>query len=218
MQCERCRAEHRPADLYDGDLCRDCAEAAGVDTADPPPPPREVSAPRPAPAPRPAAVTAVAPPAASPRWRDRAELLETFEQRDERLAALPGGKVDRAGRGRKATDAPWSRMKTSIRLDKAVDNYRQNAVSDPRECPVCRRRFTGGRIDRITCPDGNHCRDLARRVRAEDPTVEAALKMLYAPPDCAGCGKPLWGMRPDARHHGAACVKRRRRAERRVMA
>ncbi len=133
------------------------------------------------------------------RARAQTVLLETFEQRDKRLAGLPGGK--------RTTKPPWTATEVSKRTDKAADKTGQTAV---RECPICRRQFKAGRVDRVTCSD--HCRDLARRARNGDPTVEASIRMLFAPPDCAGCGKPLWGRRPDAKHHGPTCVKRRQRA------
>jgi len=134
------------------------------------------------------------------RARNPTVVLETFEERDLRLAQRPGGK--RTGKH------PWAATEVSQRLDTASDTYGQIEV---RECPVCQRRFKAGRVDRVTCTD--HCRDLARRVRHGDPTVEASLRMLFDPPECAGCGLPLWGRRPDARHHGPACVKRRQRAQ-----
>jgi hypothetical protein len=49
-----------------------------------------------------------------------------------------------------------------------------------------------------------------------DPTLEASIRMLFDPPDCAGCGEPLWGKRPDAKQHGPACIQRRRRREARA--
>ncbi len=134
------------------------------------------------------------------RARSRTVLLETFEQRNERLANMPGGK--------RTTNPPQTATEVRKRLDKAADTAGQNAGG--RECPVCRRRFKAGRVDRITC--SNHCRDLARRARHDDPTADAAIRMLFDPPNCAGCGEPLWGRRPDALHHGPACVKRRQRA------
>ncbi len=130
----------------------------------------------------------------------RPTTVETFEERGSRLAETR----------HRTYKAPWLATEVSTRLDKAVDSPVQNS---PRECPVCLRHFGGGRADRITCSD--HCRDISRRVRQNDPTVEAATKMLFAPPQCAGCGEPLWSMRPDAKHHDQACVKRARRANQR---
>ena len=135
------------------------------------------------------------------RARSRTVLLETFEQRNERLSVTPGGK--------RMTNPLQTATDVRKRLDKAADTAGQNGGR--RECPVCRRQFKAGRVDRITCSD--HCRDLARRVRNGDPTADAAVRMLFAPPNCAGCGEPLWGRRPDAKHHGPACVKRRQRAD-----
>jgi hypothetical protein len=189
MLCANCGTEHEPSDLYDGDRCHYCALDVAADdlarkSADLGVPPEVIAA------------------AAARRPRRAAPVpvvVETYEDRDVRLVRLPGGR--REGRD------PWSAAKVSKRLDLAVDNRGQSAVP---ECPVCRRQFRGGRADRVTCSD--HCRDLARRVRQRDPTVEASLRMLFEPPPCAGCGGPLWGKRPDARHHGAACVKRAQRA------
>lgn len=127
--------------------------------------------------------------------------IESFEQREERLVRRSAPRT---------TNRPWLATHVSIRLDEAVDRAGQTAVR--RECPVCLREFTGGRADRLTC--GDHCRDLARRIRNGDPGVEAAVRMLFAPSACHGCGEPLWAKRPDARHHGPACVKRAQRARR----
>lgn len=130
------------------------------------------------------------------RRHHKAEILETFEERDERLSALPK-------RGK--ANPPQSASEVSKRLDKDPDSAGQI-----RECPVCRRQFQIGRKDQITCDA--HCRDLARRVRSGDPTVEASIKMLFDPPPCLGCEKPLWAMRPDAKYHGATCRKKAERA------
>ncbi len=121
--------------------------------------------------------------------------IETYESRDLRLAR------------RRMGNPPWSATEVRKRLDIFVDTAGQSSAG--RDCPICLRRFTG-RADRATCSD--HCRDLARRVRHADPTIEASLRMLFHPPACAGCGERLWAKRPDARHHGPACVKRRQRA------
>jgi len=132
------------------------------------------------------------------RRRQRSEVLESIEQRDKRLASLPGGR-------REGNHAPTV-TEVSKRLDKDPD-----MAGQIRECPVCRRKFKIGRRDQITCDA--HCRDVARRVRANDPTVEASIGMMFDPPACLGCGKPLWAMRPDAKYHGAACRKKHERAK-----
>jgi hypothetical protein len=127
----------------------------------------------------------------------KAEHLESFEERDVRLAGLPGG--------RRRTNHPQSAADVSKRLDKGSDRAGQT-----RECPVCRRQFQIGRRDQVTCEA--HCRDLARRARAGDPTVDASIEMLFHPPACRGCGAPLWAMRPDAKYHNATCRKKAERA------
>jgi hypothetical protein len=205
VRCEGCGAERSPRDLYDGDLCRACAIARLEELA------ADLSRPMPK-----IAGAGVLP--ERTRGRGAPVVVESFAERDERLAKLPGGRrwglavdsnggVDRAPGELPATDPPWAPAQVSKRLDKAVETPGQNVTP---ECPVCRRRFTGGRSDRVTCTD--HCRDLARRVRQGDPSVAAAIRMLFVPPRCAGCDEPLWGKRPDARYHDAACRKRHQRA------
>jgi hypothetical protein len=122
------------------------------------------------------------------------EIVETFEQaRKRRMGNHP----------RTATDP-------SIALDEAVD--RAGHPDGLRECPICRRRFRASRVDQLVCRA--KCRDLMWRLKAGDKTV-AGLRMLIDPPPCAGCGEPLWDMRPDARFHGHRC---RKRHQRRVVA
>jgi hypothetical protein len=133
------------------------------------------------------------------RVRRATVLLETFEQRDERLSRPPGAQTHHHS---------WDATEVLKRLDTATDSAGQSGAARP--CPVCSRQFRAGRADRVTCSD--HCRDLARRIRNGDPTAPAAVRMLFEPPACAGCGEPLWARRPDAKHHGAACVKRAQRA------
>jgi hypothetical protein len=133
------------------------------------------------------------------RVRRATVLLETFEQRDERLVRPPGAKTHYH---------PWVTTEVLKRLDRATDSAGQSGAVRP--CPVCSRQFRAGRADRITCEA--HCRDVARRIRNGDPTAPAAVRMLFEPPACAGCGERLWAKRPDAKHHGAACVKRAQRA------
>jgi hypothetical protein len=133
------------------------------------------------------------------RVRRATVLLETFEQRDERLVRPPGPQTP---------NHPWDATEVLTRLDRATDSAGQSGAARP--CPVCSRQFRAGRADRVTCSD--HCRDIARRIRGGDPTAPDAVRMLFEPPACAGCGGPLWARRPDAKHHGAACVKRAQRA------
>ncbi len=102
--------------------------------------------------------------------------VETFEQRDARLSTPSPGRPPTANP--RAMTTPWLQAKVSTRLDKAVNNPVHIAGAGT-ECPICRRAFRGGRYDRLTC--SAHCRDLARRVRAGDPTVEAAIKMMFEP-------------------------------------
>lgn len=133
------------------------------------------------------------------RVRRATVLLETFEQRDERLVRPPAPKTH---------NHPWDAAGVLKRLDQATDSAGQSGAVRP--CPVCSRQFRAGRADRVTCDD--HCRDIARRIRGGDATAPDAVRMLYAPPACAGCGAPLWAKRPDAKHHDPACVKRAQRA------
>jgi len=127
-------------------------------------------------------------------------IVEDFEQRDERLAALPGGRT--------ATPS-WLAAEALRRVDRAQADVAH--VGLLRECPVCRRRFKAGRADRVTCSD--HCRRLVARLRHGDARAESAVRMMLAAHECAGCGRPLWAMRPDAVNHGATCAKRARRAQ-----
>lgn len=133
------------------------------------------------------------------RERFTVELVESFAERVKRFCGPDAVKM---------TNHPPVATEVPIPPAKGVDT--PGHCGGLRECAVCRRRFRGGRADRVTCSD--HCRDLARRVRHGAPTVEASMRMLFSPHDCGGCGEPLWARRPDTRHCGPACAKRAQRA------
>lgn len=138
------------------------------------------------------------------RERDRRErssvvVVETFADRVKRFCGPDAVTM---------TNHPWPATEAPIPPPKTPDTPGHSGTL--RECPVCLRRFGGGRADRVTCSD--HCRDLARRMRNGDPTVEASLRMLFSPHDCAECGEPLWARRPDTRYCGPACAKRTQRS------
>jgi hypothetical protein len=133
------------------------------------------------------------------RERSSVELVETFADRVKRFCGPDAVKM---------TNHPSVATEAPISPAKAGDTPGHSRGL--RECAVCLRRFRGGRADRVTCSD--HCRDLARRERNDDPTVEASMRMLFSPHDCAECGEPLWARRPDTRYCGPGCAKRAQRA------
>ncbi len=79
---------------------------------------------------------------------------------------------------------------------------------------ICLRMFLPGAATNSYC--GPHCRRIAFRLRQGDPTAPAALAMLLDPPNCPGCGEPLWAMRPDALRHPRCARAARRHAVTRV--
>jgi len=194
MVCVRCGIDHDAADLFEGGLCRSCAVVNGVDAL--------------------AArlglsvaeilsvaggIDLEAPTQISAQRLHVGEVLsvESFAERTKRLGAWP-----------------WEKRTRALAEPEQVLRRLAGAVDAPgkaggRACPVCMRLFHRSRDDRVTC--SGHCRDIARRVRQHDPRAGAALLMLFDPPACAGCGEPLWAMRPDARFHGTMCRKRAQR-------
>jgi len=191
MICARCGIDHDVADVFDGCFCRECAVVSGVVAL--------------------AArlglsvseilsvagrIDVEAPTRISDQRRAVGEALsiESFAERTQRLGAWPW---------EKRTRTLAEPEQVLGRLDKGAD---LPGSTGGRECPVCMRLFHRSREDRVTC--SGHCRDIARRVRQHDPGAGAALLMLFDPPACAGCGEPLWAMRPEARFHGTMCRKR----------